>query len=310
MEHDQRVCLRCAEPAGDYRFCESCRSHIDSLTRVARAGTHAGDPIDPAAQVPREVQRFEQASAAASNGDSDGTTSEAPAAAVQIDPDPRPAENLTGDASAGVLQIAKLSTSVNEHVSDRAHAPREVARFEQVMTIKSTDGTDRVAAKAAAAAMPEVQGARTEADDTTAEVNAAPVREVELPTSDEAHASEPSYVAADALRDAFWFEQASAFKSNGDGEGATQQAPAVAMPEGDPDPYTADGTTSNVRPDPCEGDARQCAQPNGSRSVVPPWIGQASQRHSIAAICLLALIGLVAVLTGRELRRFIGGPPS
>jgi hypothetical protein len=360
MEHDQRVCPRCGEPAGDGRLCESCRSHLDSLGGIPA-------PPCPAAQAPREVPRLEPALAAASNGDSDRLTSEASAAALQVDPDPRPAENLTGDANAGTLEIAKLSTSADERVSDRAQPAREVARFEQVLTTASTDGTDRIAASTAADAMPEVRPARTEADETPAEVNAAPVREVELPTSDdgrdsdwarlrrevarleqvltiastsgtdriaaetaadampevqparteaddtpgddaapvaevepvaeievptsdEVHAGEPSYMAADALRQAFWFEQASALRSNGDGEGTIRQALQAAVPEVDPDPYTAVSTTSNVEPEPGEA--------------------QTSRRPWVAAVCLLALIALVAVLTGRDLRRLIVGQPS
>jgi hypothetical protein len=301
---------------------------------------------------------------AASNGDSDRITNEAPVAAVQVDPDPHP-ETLTGDASGAALGVAKLSTSVEESVSNRAETAREVARFEQVLTValtdgtdriaakttpngvtevqpapteaddtsadmgaapvievelpisdgvqsppevarfeqlltvRSTDGTDQIAAKAAAGAMPEVESDRTPPDDTPAAVEAASVAEaeveveVEIPTTDEARASKPIYVAAHALRAAFWFEQSSAFKSDDDDDEETSQ----------PDLYVADSSTSNLEPDPCDADAQPCVEPNGSGSVDPLWIDQTLRHPWVTGICLLALIALVAVLTGRNLRR-------
>jgi hypothetical protein len=257
MEHDQRVCPRCGEPAGDYSFCEACRSQLDSLSGIVTA-----------AQAPREV-RIEQARAAASNGDSDRITSEASATAVQVDRDPGPAENLIADANA------------------KAQAPPEVARFEEVMTI-APPVVD--AAPAAEVELPtrdtprEIDWARLRREVARLEqamtmatgAAAAPAAPVEADNKlDAAHVSEPGYVAADLLREAFWFEQASAFKSKADPEATQHQAPQAPEPEPAPAPYTVD------------------------------W-APAKQRHGIATMCILALIGLAAVLTGRGIRRLIG----
>ena len=83
MEHDQRVCPRCGEPAGDRRFCEACRAQI--------AGTHATDLSSPATHALREVLRLEEALAAASKGISDRIAARATGTAVQVEPESRPA---------------------------------------------------------------------------------------------------------------------------------------------------------------------------------------------------------------------------
>jgi hypothetical protein len=302
MEHDQRVCPRCGEPAGGYGFCQSCRSHIDSLTGTpAHAGAHATDPSYLAAQ----VLRLEQALAATSKGISDRIAAGPPAAAVQVDADPRPGENSGGDASDGTLERAKLLTGADERVSGAPRAAREVARLEDVLTVASTDDLDRIAAKTVTPAVPNVEPAQNDADDTTHDVNAAPGDEVELPTSAEKRASAPTSVAAHVLREAFWFEQ-SAFWSNGDGNETTPPAPQAAAAGLDRDRDAADSTRSNAEPDPSDADARPCAQHDSSRSARSFWMGQTSGRHWAAALCLLALVGLVVVLTGRDPRRFIG----
>jgi hypothetical protein len=173
MDHDQRVCPRCGEPAGDYRFCQSCSSHIDSLTGTAPgAGAHASDPSHSAPQVLREVLRLEQALAAASKGISDRIATGPSATAVQADSDPLSGGNR--DASAGALERAKLPMTADERGSDAVQGPREVARFEDVLTVASSGDDDPIAPKTAAA-VPDVAPAQNDtdgaADDTSAGVS-------------------------------------------------------------------------------------------------------------------------------------------
>jgi hypothetical protein len=198
----------------------------------------------------------------------------------------------------------ELPTRDTPREIDWARLRREVARLEQALTMAT-----------GAAATTETQPASTGADETPAHVDAAvevdhpttaPAREIDwerlrrevarleqamtmatgaaaAPAApveadnklDAAHVSEPGYVAADLLREAFWFEQASAFKSKADPEATQHQAPQAPEPEPAPAPYTVD------------------------------W-APAKQRHGIATMCILALIGLAAVLTGRGIRRLIG----
>jgi hypothetical protein len=330
-EDDQRVCPRCGQPAGDYRFCVSCRSHIDSLTRDPSGLTcQTGDQAYTPAQAPREAVGFEQALTATSNGDSGRVGGTASAAAVRAEPDSRPAP--AGDASAGTLGKAELWTTTDGRIGAPVQAPQDVARLEQVLSVAPPD--PRTTAKAAAAPVPEVAPAQDAIDDTAddagdgalerakralerleaalsidhgeriattnsaaenvaddpiADVNAAPVEQIDLPTRAEGHPAGVSDVAAHLLREAFWFEQASAFKANGDRAALVPQAPQPDVPEVDSEPSTPDSTGSTVQPDPPEGDPQTCPQ-----------------SHWLAAICLLALVALIVVLTGRHPRRFRG----
>jgi tetratricopeptide (TPR) repeat protein len=424
MERDQRVCLRCGEPAGDHRFCKSCRSHLDSLLELShRGGSKAKETKYPTAQPPQEVGP-EQTMAAASDGGSDGIAAEASAAAVQVDPDRLPADSGTADASPGPLDLERLN--------EGARPRREVARFEEVLTPAATDFDDVLAVYRQADAAGDPQGstnlgvmleqqgdlegalaayeradergdvngsfnlgclltelgdlpgalaalrradergdaggasnlgvllgeqgdldgalaayqradergdatgalnlglllagrgdlagaraayrraaqrgdrdvreraARAEADATLADVTASPTPETEPVPINEAHTSEPTHVPAQALPEPFWFEQRSAFGPTGHGEGPTGHA---AAPEVDSGRNVADPPTSNMAPDPCEADDQPLAQTNGTELAVRLWIVQASRSHWVAALCVLTLLGLVAVLAGRGLRR-------
>lgn len=264
MEHDQRVCPRCGEPAGDYSFCHSCRSQLDSLTGISTlAAAHAADSVYPGSRALAEVLRLEEA-LAASKGISDRIAARA-SAAVEVDPDP-------------------LSASNAERVTETTHPPRDVARLEDVLTV------DPSAANAAAAADPEP--AQIEADETAA------IDQVEYPTRADRHPAEPTYVAARALREAFWFEQASAFKQIGS-----------AIHAADRDRNAAEDTTNEAHPVQSEPDAAPGEQQDSSQSVLASLVGQAPRNRWAAALCVLAVIVLVALLTGRDPRRFAGVGP-
>jgi hypothetical protein len=355
LEDDQRVCPRCGQPAGDYRFCESCRSHIDSLTRdPSGLGAHTGDQAYTAAQAPREALGFEQALTATSNGDSDRVGGAASAAAVHTEPDSRPAP--AGDASAATFGKAELWTT-DGRIGAPAQAPADVARLEQVLSMAppddrttakaaappvpaaepaqddvgdaaddtgdgalerakralelleaalSTDHGERIATTNSAATVPNLERARNVVDEPIAGVSAAPLEQIELPARAEGHPSGVSDVAAHLLREAFWFEQASAFKANGDRAAIVPQAGQPAALEVDPEPSTPDSAVSIVQPDASAGDLHPCPRQDTSQPVVRLWMGRTSQSHWLAALCLLALVAVVVVLTGRAPRRFSG----
>lgn len=123
---DQRVCLRCGEPAGDQRFCASCRSQLESFRdRQTRTGGDARDQSHHPAQAPRGL-RLEQAGAAAAGEGRDPIGHDGSGAAFQVDPDQRTAE-----------------ASIAGQWSD---SPHRVARFEEVLRPKPTD-VDRALAE-------------------------------------------------------------------------------------------------------------------------------------------------------------------
>ncbi len=356
MDQDQKICPRCGGPAGDYRFCDPCRSHIDSLLGIPpRDLALSSHPSHAAAEaLPRD-----QAVTAEANGSSDRidgdslTTVEAPA-------EPGPAADA--DRSGGTLDVAKLPGGRNERLSDVPHRRPDVARLEDVLTV---DHRDRIAPRTAAAAAPVAEPAHTASEGTAAaapddalerakrelarledalaaaaaktaavstpvaepasaeaaaaELSAAPAPGVEAPTSPASGVLAPSYLAAHALRAAFLYEQTAAF----------EQASSI-VPDDDPDEVAAPAPRIDV----LEVKATSVPPPNPSASVPPPdpsasvpppdpsgsgirdqespsvlrlWLGHASRTNWLAALCLLSLIVMVVVLTGRAPRRLTGG---
>jgi hypothetical protein len=261
------------------------------MESTTRARTQASESSYSAAQAARETLRVEQASAAGSNDDRDRVGGGTSAAAVEVDSTPPPA-------------------SVEGHglVGDRTQPPREVARLEDVLTIEPRGGTDNTTAAAAVvpvdevelltrthdreadwarllrevarleAALTEVQPS-PEADSASVVINPAPTEETELPTVVDGHVSAPKNVPDHLLREAFWFEQASAFKSDRDRE--------------------------SVAPPPPKPDTQAVPQQHCAPAVVSLETGPTSPRPWMTRACLLALIGLVALLLGRSLRRSV-----
>ena len=298
MEHDQRMCPRCGKPAGDFHFCPSGLAPVDSLP-----GVPAGDvaqsiaPVSVAAQTPPELLQIAEAANAGSTGDR--SPGEAPAA-VQVDPDPRPAEH--DNASGGTFDIARLPSSADEFLGKAAQPSREVARLEDVLRV---DDRDRIEARTAAAAARSVappppslapetemvwESTPEERYATAAGVTPPPRVAAESPARPEARVSAPNYVAAHRMRAAFLHEQASAFEqalpSKADDESDEPAAPAPRVSVPPPAPRAAEPTTGNEEPRLTEGDPCGSAQPDSSHR----WL---------AALCLLALIALVVALTGR-----------
>ena len=239
MQHDQRICPRCGEPAGDYRFCQSCSTQMDSLTSIPTPGAaNLADPSYLAAQ----VLRLEQALADASKGISDRIAGEA-STAVQVEPESRPRPD-------SLLQ-----------------SPRQVARLEEVLTVGPAEKL--VPPPVQKLVPPPVEKPETRLP----EQSVPPPSPAELP-------AEPAYVAAQLLREAFWFEQASAFKPSRCEQQAPTEAPQPVVPEAAPAP---------------------CPQPEAA--VVALAVEPPGRSRWMTALCVLALIALVALLTGRKPRR-------
>lgn len=307
MEHEQRVCPRCGETAGEYRFCEPCRAHIDSLTGISRRpGAPAGDATDPAAHVLREVLRLEQALAVVSKG----ITERIAAAPVHVE---ATAEALAGNATARAFERAKLATASDQRGGDVIQPPREVARLEDVLVVRPNDRHDHVAPVPSASALPSARPGTEPAspelerlpfagDARPGDPNQGPHEVARLvdvlrvqPTPDHDHVAAalpetrpaedeeapapvlaPGQAAEDeAAPQAFWFEPAETLEPEG----------AVA----DAQPWTPPESTSTPPEQPKARDSR---------------------RGWIVALCLLALVGLVVLLIGRDARRFFGGSGS
>lgn len=185
---------------------------------AADLSLRAGDP-------PREVARLEDV--------------------LSVDRRPVDETRAHADAANGL----EISIRRDGRVSVPPPRPR-VARLEEVLKV---DPKDRIAARTAAAAVPEVEAPRPEAKPS-------------VPA--------PSYLPAYALRAAFLFEQSAAFKADDDEEETTVEAPepvVLAAPQLEPEPQAVE------------------AAPEAT-----------SQSNWVVALCLLALIALVVVLTGRR----------
>lgn len=293
MEQDQRTCPSCGSPTGDYAFCQSCRSHMDSL---------AGVPIRAASQA--------TSLAVQTDGATDQTSVPPPTSTVQVEADPRPA------ADAATLKLP----STPARVGDIAPPARDVARLEDVLSI---DSREHIAARTVAGAAPTVEPAQEEAVETpevspddilerakreldrleallrpastdfegriaaeadaVVEPAAAPARKpVEL------RVSRPMYVAAHKLRAAFLYEQTAAFEQAASLEPQIEEEPVASVPP----PAPAPTALTSVPPP---------SQPAPQPEAPSPAPVQAPRNHHwLTAVCLLALIALVVVLTGRR----------
>jgi tetratricopeptide (TPR) repeat protein len=134
MEHDLGVCACCGDPAGDRRFCESCRSRLDSLTDItAHAGACVRDLSSQGAQ---------QTLSGAPHSESVPIIADATSPAY-AGGDPRPVESSSADTGPRGPSLDKLSTSGDERLTGPA---QEVARFEDLLTPAPTGVDSALAA--------------------------------------------------------------------------------------------------------------------------------------------------------------------
>lgn len=282
MEHDQRVCPRCGAPGGDYRFCESCSSKLDSLNDLRPVvGASSASPTQSAAQVLMEVARLEQALAAASKGITDRIATRG----IEADPGQRPAENDRADTAA--LERARILTSPDKHAGDPTQPHREVARLEEVLTVppkRDSDVIDRVPPPSVTVEPPPFVE--------------PPAPAAEPAPACEPRAAEPTYIAAQLLREAFWFELASAADVRRE-----IQVPAVEAEHGHLRTESVPPPQSVPPPDPA---ATSCPPPSVASPQVAPQQYAAppsQQRSRLPALFVLGLVGLLVLLVGRRPRR-------
>jgi hypothetical protein len=276
-EHDHRVCPRCGQAAGDYHFCPSCLAPIDSLS---------GIPAHARVTEARE---------------GDAVATETAATAVQVESDERSDEDGTPAPPPEI--------SVRPDAPLASQPPRDVARFEDVLTMASDPAVTarpvvapeiflRPSHSSKSPAVARLEDVLTVAPSVISLVPGsvpppavAPApqpSETTVPEPAEAPASEPPplaaevtaiEVAAQVLREAFWFEQAAAFK--------TEAVRGISVPP--PTPVVE--PTASVAP--------PAVAPVIETS--PPVLGpvQTSNRWLIAAF-LLSLLALLVALTGRR----------
>lgn len=355
MDHDQGACLRCGEPAGDQRFCESCRSQLDpSAESGSGDAADAGAALRSSVQARREV-RLEQAAGA----------------------DLRPAERLTidvrgslsVDARGGAFELEWVSSGPDERLSERAQPPREVARFEDVLAPATADADRVLAAYRWADAAGDAQGSTNlgvlleqrgdlegaiaayrrgdERGDVNgsfnlgcllAELGDAAGAQVALQRADErgdgAGASNlglllerqgdldgalAAYRRADERGDAYGsFNLGLLLAGRGDLPGARDAYRRAAHRGGaevlecaaraEADAITAADVTAEATAEPVAlmpGEApRVYARADDMGSVARDSMGRRARPDWVAAVSVLALVGLVALVARRGLRRF------
>lgn len=303
-DHEQGLCPRCGEPAGDYGFCEPCRSHIESLTWMPiREVMEALDSDDVAARAQRAVLRLEQALTAVSTA----AVGQTNAIGVQVDSEPR-AEGATGTSSIEATQSTRAVARF-EDVMRIAPTPAPIA---QTPAAPQTPAAAQTSAASQTSAAPEVPEARREV--IRLELSPAPIDEVKPVVVEEV-----ARVVEEVAPVVEEVEEAPA--------PAPAPAPMPAPVPASPLPPAAVAADPSAPfwfeclptpPAPCES----VAPP--ARESVPPPAGNAepkpepllytdrrfvhagsdtSRRTWVAALCLLLLAGLVVVLTGRAPRR-------
>jgi hypothetical protein len=302
MEHDQRACPRCGEPAGEYHYCPSCLAPIESLGGTAtttlaassdgNSDRGAGETSAAAVQVEPSV---DGATAAPGSGmrleGGAGDVSQAPPEVARLEDvlsvAPRPSTHDTTNSTPPPR--AELPIRLEGRIGDLARAPREVARLEDVLSVASDLAGDLIAREAPAAPVEVDPDPRTDGD-PTADANTGPVEQVKLPRSVETPPAARTYVAAHRLRSAFLFEQVSAFESRVDDDEDEIVGEALAASVAEV------GVAETAAP------SGQCECHTQAYSAQDEPREETSRSHWMSALCLIALIALVIVLTGRKPR--------
>lgn len=288
-EYDQRTCPRCGAAAGDYHFCPSCLAPVDSPAPVEQTlvATAEGEAALASRELSATAVKDEDTTPDTSTASSDVAmrpdSSVSPPNVARLE-DVLKVDRRSADGLAAGETTAPAEASLFYVPRSVSVPPPNVARLEDVLIVAPSEEGQEIAPKtAAAAAAPKVEPVATDADE------APPVEEVDRsatsippPTPAPAPslppaASAPNYVAAHALRAAFLFELSSAFKSDDEDEEPVSQAPPVVVSEV----------------------AAPVASPVVGMEPEPAEAG-ASHTNWLAALCLLALIALVVMLTGRR----------
>jgi hypothetical protein len=168
-----------------------------------------------------------------------------------------------------------------------------------------SNGGDQIPGEAWTAPVYEIDCDRGSAEDTPAEAVTAPLKATLVVSPAEQQPSDVSHEIGHETREALWSEDASGVESNSAGDQIPGEASTAPIYEIDSDRGSAEDTSANVDPASFRDRARPGAQRNGSRSVVRVWMARGSRSQRLALVCLLVAIGLVVVLTGRDVRRYI-----
>lgn len=306
MEHDQRACSRCGEPAADYHFCPSCLTPIATSselntgagTQLLAASGAGGDPVAGNASVAVQVEADQPSADSETASPDPGAL--APQQVARLEDVLSPSSESRRGAPDEPRGASMPPPEIRVEIRHSPQVPRDVARLEDVLSVQPEARTQtsvappqptpppvhpgheddqRIAPRTAAAAVPEADLKPPLSAEATAETSIAPPEVVKPGPGSEAPTLAPMYVAAHRLRSAFLFEQTAAFESHGDHDEILQ---AVEVTEEVPAPPIAE-----LAPEP-ETDTDPPADQ-------PDW-----QSRWLAAVALIALIALVVALTGRK----------
>jgi hypothetical protein len=284
-EHDHRVCPRCAQEAGDYHFCPSCLAPIDSLSGIPAHARVSGESQDALAETAATALQVETER----RSTEEATTTPPPELPLRADARlaSQPARDVArfeDVLTVGPSPAAKAAPSAASEISLHPNytPPAAVARLEDVLTVAASDQSLAPVSVPPPAPAPTPLPAPRPADAPASEPPplAAEMAAVEV----DADALGPDVptaieVAAQALREAFWFEQASASKATGPAR--------MSIPPPAPAPESERTTVEVLVTD---------------GAVASPELPSAAPAANnwVTAAFLLALVALLVALTGRR----------
>jgi hypothetical protein len=184
---------------------------------------------------------------------------------------------------------------------------REALWTGEATGVESNGVDDQIPAETSTAPTSELDSDRSPAQDTAAQTMTPPLTATVVPSRAEQQPIDVSDHIGQEPQEAPWSGEATGVESNGVDDqipAETSTAPTSEL-DSDRGPAEDTGTTTNVDPLPFGKHAEPGAKRGGSRSIVGAWISRESTSRRLALLCLVGVIGLVAVLTGRAVRRYV-----
>jgi hypothetical protein len=198
------------------------------------------------------------------------------------------AENEGGDASHGIGQVT-----------------REAVWSEDAAGVESNGAGDQVRGDKLTAPMYEIDSDRGSAEGTLADAVTVPLKAPPVMSPAEQQPTDVGHENGQEPREALPAEDASGVESSGADDQIPGEASTAPIYEIDSDRGSAEDTSANADPASLRDRDQDGAQRNGPRSFVRAWMARGSRSQRLALVCLVAVIGLVVVLTGRDVRRYI-----
>ena len=278
MDHEERTCPRCGEPAGDHRLWPSCGLNLAPVPESpAEAASHPGDARLEIPGEPREAFRWERLSRVELNGfgeqrsrqSSNGEVSERPTTEMTV--------VRREAAESPTVAQPEAGNRLGDHGPDEPVVP--AVRLETVaepteVEPEPGDANDPVAR------------AREEARSSEQASAVGPTRFAEEAPR-ESSVSQPHRIASDPEDIAPDLEVI---------ENPTEASAPTSQREADRSPV--EDAIAHLDPVPPR------ANPQGSAEyVVAPPIAQPSGSHRVAVVCFAAVAGLVVALARRHLGR-------